>query len=82
MNIIASTSKQPYVEFVADMLNRFEKYNINGIAIVALTDKDNLTAYWNMDLYDKTTAKTELEFDCIDAFIKINADRYSETEGV
>ncbi len=78
MNIIASTSKQPYVEFVAEMLNEFEKCNIRGIAVVALCDDCNLTGYWNMGLRGKEEAKAEINHDCIDEFIMNNADRYEQ----
>lgn len=40
MNIITSTSAQPYNEWIADALNRFEKYHVKGIAVVALTEED------------------------------------------
>lgn len=76
MNIIASTSKQPYTQFVAEMLNTLEQYNVKGIAVVVLADNENLSGYWNMSLYDKSRAKNEIEFDCIDEFIKTNIDRY------
>ena len=76
MNIIASTSKQPYTQFVAEMLNTLEQYNVKGIAVVVLADNENLSGYWNMNLYDKSRAKNEIEFDCIDEFIKTNIDRY------
>lgn len=78
MNIITSTSDKPYREFFVEVLNTFEKYNITGIAIVGLTDGENLTGYWRMSLRDKETAKTEIGYDCIDEFIKNNADRYFE----
>ncbi len=78
MNIIASTSKQPYVEFIAEVLNEFEQHNICGIAVVALCDDCNLTGYWNMSLNKKEMAKTEINHDCIDELIKNNADRYSQ----
>ena len=78
MNIIASTSDKPYRKFFAEALNTFEKYNITGIAIIGLTDSENLTGYWRMSLLDKETAKTEIGYDCIDEFIKNNADRYFE----
>ena len=77
MNIIASTSKQPYTEFVANSLNKIEPYIVKGIAIVILTDSENMTGYWNMELVDKIQAKTEIEFDCIDGFILANKDRYT-----
>ena len=56
MNIITSTSDKPYREFFVEALNTFEKYNITGIAIVGLTDGENLTGYWRMSLRDKETA--------------------------
>lgn len=78
MNIITSTKNSPYNEFFADGLDKFEEYDIKGIAIVALTDKETLTGYWNMSLADISRAKSELELDIIDRFIINNADRYSE----
>ncbi|MGN0163519.1 MAG: hypothetical protein ACI4EA_08090 [Candidatus Ornithomonoglobus sp.] len=85
MNIIASTSKQPYTKFVTEMLNTLEQYNVRGIAVVVLADNENLSGYWNMNLYDKSRAKNEIEFDCMDEFIKTNIDRYidhyNEIEG-
>lgn len=36
MNIITSTSTQPYNEWVVEALNGFEKYHIKGIDMVAL----------------------------------------------
>lgn len=77
MNIITSTSAQPYNEWIADALNRFEKYHVKGIAVVALTEEDyTLTGYWNMTLNDKLWAKEEINFDAIDEFLKNNAERY------
>lgn len=85
MNIITSTSAQPYNEWVVEALNRFEKYHVKGIAIVALTDENyTLTGYWNMTLHDKICAKEEINFDTIDEFVKNNAERYgfaAEDEG-
>ncbi len=78
MNIIASTSKKPYTEFIADALNKAEPYNVKGIAVVILTDTENLTGYWNMDLSDKIRAKSELEYDTMDDFIMANIDRYGD----
>ena len=80
MNVIVSTSEQPYTQFMVEAMNTFEDYSIKGIAIVALTDSDTLTGYWNMNLDDKAKVKTELEFDCIDEFMKRNIDRYIDYE--
>lgn len=80
MNVIVSTSEQPYTQFMAEAMNTFEDYNIKGIAIVALTDGDTLTGYWNMNLDDRAKVKTEVEFDCIDEFMKRNIDRYIDYE--
>ncbi len=80
MNVIVSTSEQPYTQFMAEAMNTFEDYNIKGIAIVALTDGDTLTGYWNMNLDDRAKVKAEVEFDCIDEFMKRNIDRYIDYE--
>lgn len=76
MNIIISDKKQDYAEFMTEVLNTFQKHKINGIAVIALCDDENLTGYWNMSIYDKLTAENELRFDAIDEFIKVNRDRY------
>ena len=78
--IIVSDKDKEYHEFVLGMLEMFEKYNIHSVAVVALTDTDNISGYWNMDLYDRLKAKNEIELDCIDRFIMNNKDRYFEEE--
>lgn len=80
MNMITSTSKQPYNDFILDLLNKLEQVHVNGIAVVVLTDNENMTGYWNMDTNDLAIAKTELEFDTIDRFIMVNSDRYFGAE--
>lgn len=80
MNILISTNQPDYNSFVLDVLNLFEKYNIKGIAIVAITDTENLTGYWKMSLYDKIIAENEIKFDVMDEFIKNNADRYFDKD--
>lgn len=80
MNIITSTKNSPYNEFILDMLNKLEQVHVNGIAVVVLTDNENMTGYWNMDTNDLAVAKTELEFDTIDRFIMVNSDRYFGAE--
>ena len=80
MNMITSTSKQPYNDFILDMLNKLEQVHVNGIAVVILTDNENMTGYWNMDTNDLAVAKTELEFDTIGRFIMVNSDRYFGAE--
>lgn len=80
MNMITSTSKQPYNDFILDLLNKLEQVHVNGIAVVILTDNENMTGYWNMDTNDLAVAKTELEFDTIDRFIMVNSDRYFGAE--
>lgn len=77
MNVIISDKKQQgYEGFIAETLNTFEQYNIKGIAVVALTDTETLTGYWNMSLKDKVTAETEIRYDVLDSFIMANKDRY------
>lgn len=80
MNIITSTKNSPYNDFILDMLNKLEQVHVNGIAVVILTDNENMTGYWNMDTNDLAIAKTELEFDTIDRFIMVNSDRYFGAE--
>ena len=80
MNLIISNRNQDYQKFIAEALNTFEDYNIKGLAIVALTDNENLTGYWNMELKDKLTAENEIRFDVLDDFITVNKDRYFECE--
>lgn len=80
MNIIATTNNSPYNKFILDMLNRIEQVHVNGIAVVILTDNENMTGYWNMNTNDLAIAKTELEFDMIDRFIMVNSDRYFNAE--
>lgn len=80
MNIITGTKNSPYNEFILDMLNKLEQVHVNGIAVVILTDNENMTGYWNMDTNDLAVAKTELEFDTIDRFIMVNSDRYFGAE--
>lgn len=78
MNIITSTRGKPYNEFVAEMLDKFEEHDIKGLAIVALTDDENFECYWRMSLADKCRVRDAVNFDIIDEFISVNADRYSE----
>lgn len=80
MNIITSTKNSPYNEFILDLLNKLEQVHVNGIAVVILTDNENMTGYWNMNTNDLAIAKTELEFDTIDRFIMVNSDRYFGAE--
>lgn len=80
MNIITSTKNSPYNDFILDMLNKLEQVHVNGIAVVILTDNENMTGYWNMNTNDLAIAKTELEFDTIDRFIMVNSDRYFNAE--
>ena len=82
MNIITSTKNSPYNEFILDLLNKLEQVHVNGIAVVILTDNENMTGYWNMNtnIYDLAMAKTELEYDMIDRFIMANSDRYFGAE--
>lgn len=80
MNIITSTKNSPYNEFILDLLNKLEQVHVNGIAVVILTDNENMTGYWNMNTNDLAIAKTELEFDMIDRFIMVNSDRYFNAE--
>ena len=76
MNIIISNEKQDYTEFIAKALNEFEHHEVKGIAIVALCEDENLTGYWNMNLYNKLTAENEIRFDTFDEFLRVNQDRY------
>ena len=80
MNIITTTNNSPYNKFILEMLNRMEQVHVNGIAVVILTDNENMTGYWNMNTNDLAIAKTELEFDTIDRFIMVNSDRYFGAE--
>lgn len=80
MNIITSTKNSPYNDFILDMLNKLEQVHVNGIAVVILTDNENMTGYWNMNMNDLAMAKTELECDMIDRFIMVNSDRYFNAE--
>ena len=80
MNIITSTKNSPYNEFILDLLNKLEQVHVNGIAVVILTDNENMTGYWNMNTNDLAIAKTELELDVIDRFIMVNSDRYFGAE--
>lgn len=79
MNIIISTKNCPYNEFLTEGLDKFEEYDIKGIAVVALTDEETLTGYWNMSLADVSKAKSEIEFDIIDKFVTNKVDRYMGT---
>lgn len=69
----------PYNEFLVEGLDKSEEHDIKGIAVVALTDKETLTGYWNMSLTDMSKAKSEIEFDIIDKFVTDNVDRYMGT---
>lgn len=76
MNVILSSSNEDYTKFIAEMLNMLENYTVKGIAIQVLTNEEVLTGYWNMSLKDKEQAKANIGYDCIDEFIRSNADRY------
>ena len=80
MNVLISDNNKDYHGFIVDMLNVCEGQQINGIAVVILTETDTLTGYWNMSLHDKLTAENEIRFDTFDDFFKVNKDRYT-TEG-
>lgn len=80
MNIIISTNQPDYYSFVLDDLNLFEKYNVKSMVVMAITDTENLTGYWNMSLYDKIIAENEIKFDVMDEFIKNNAGRYFDKD--
>lgn len=76
MTIITSTKQEEYHKFIAETLSSFEEYKIKGIAIVALTDKETLTGYWNMDLNQRAEAETAIRYDVIDGLIMANRERY------
>lgn len=78
MNIITSTGNKPYNEFFTEALDYMEKYDIKGIALIILTDNYDkmLSGYWSMNLIDKQVAKSQIELDIIDEFIKNNSNRY------
>lgn len=78
--IISDKQQQEYTGFMAETLTLFEQENIKGIAIVALTDNETLTGYWNMNLKDKATAENEIRYDVIDQLIMANKDRYFEEQ--
>ena len=78
--IVSDKENQEYTGFIVETLNTFESHNIKGIAIVALTDDETLTGYWNMSLRDKATAENEIRYDVLDEFILNNKDRYAENE--
>lgn len=85
MNLIISDNQKDYSQFLLELMNVLEEYEVKGIAVVALTPNENLTGYWNMDLKDKLTAENEIRFDNIDEFIRVNFDRYEQgnmSEGV
>lgn len=76
MIFIMSDKQQDYQAFMAETLQTLADYNIRGVAIVALTDDETLTGYWNMSLRDKSQAETEIRCDVIDGLIMANKDRY------
>ena len=80
MNIIVSDKNQDYHAFFAEALNACEGREVKGIALVILTDDENLTGYWNMNIYDKTRAETEIRFDAFDDFFNVNKERYGVEE--
>lgn len=70
-----------YQQFIAETVEALANYEVEGIAIVALTkDSQALTGYWNMNLRDKLQAEAEIRFDSIDAFLQANAGRYCGDE--
>lgn len=80
VTIISDKQQEEYTGFITETLNTFQNHNIRGIAIVALTDDETLTGYWNMNLRDKATAENEIRYDVLDEFILNNKDRYAENE--
>ena len=74
--IISDKQQQEYAGFMAETLSLFENHDIKGVAIVALTDEETLTGYWNMCLKDKSIAESEIRYDVIDSFLLVNKDRY------
>ncbi len=80
MTFLISDNQQDYHKFVAEAVEMLRAYEIEGIAIVALTPEANLTAYWNLDLRGKTIAQSEIEMDRWDNFLQANTGRYDLTE--
>ena len=78
--LIITSEQKEYIEFLAKSIDNILKYNVKGIAMVVLTDTDNLTGYWNMELKDKAMVESEIRYDVMDEFILNNLDRYSNNE--
>ena len=76
MVIIMSDKQQDYHAFMVETLQMFEEHNIKGLAIVALTDEETLTGYWEMDLKQRADAEIAIRYDVVDGLIMANRDKY------
>lgn len=62
--------------------DELQKYNVQGLAIVALVDPprrdeaDVLTGYYKMSLDDKSRAASHIQMDVVDGLVRANLGRY------
>ena len=77
MTAIVTDKPRKYTKFFSETLDRLNEKQIDGIAIAAICKDGTVeTGYWNMDLRDKVTVHTNIQYDCIDQFLRVNKDRY------
>lgn len=77
--IIITDVPKDYTSFLSEAINFISENDVKGIALVAVTEEDNLTSYWNMSLRDKERAEMAIRHDVTDQFIMANIDRYKES---
>lgn len=81
MTTIATDKPRGYTGFLSETIEQLGKFGIEGIAISAICEDGNvITGYWNMSLQDKAIVHTNIQYDCIDQFIKANRDKYFEDQ--
>lgn len=80
-SVVFSSKQSDYASFINETLDQLEDYNVKGLAVVALTENDDLTAYWHMSVRDKAIAESAIRYDAIDSVILANRDRYGMDGG-
>ncbi len=80
MTVITSTEPRDFHGFIVETIDKLEEYQVTGLAIVALTPGESITAYWNLDTSGKAQAEHEIRLDVFDAFLRSNRDRYFDPD--
>ena len=76
--LLSDKPVEGYAEFLTEAINELSKYNVRGIAIVAMLDQppeenvDAMTGYWNMSLRDKEAAIADIQSDVTAQIVRAN----------